>query len=125
MVSTTPYVKEYGITVLGELICLNEYASSIVAETTKTHVALIEDFAFWMSNALKVEHIDIDASIDEFQMAEYTDRERLHYCHSVKCISIYDYFKTARKKGRNVFQFPYHLKLAGASIKNFPEVVKQ
>ena len=63
--------------------------------------------------------------IDEFQMAKYTGRERLHYCHSVKCISLHDYFKTARKKGRNVFQFPYHLKLAGASIKNFPEVVKQ
>ena len=102
-----------------------EYLSQIVAETKDTHVTLISDRSFWMINAIKTEHIDIDASIDEFQMANYIGRERLHYCHSVKCISLHDYFKTARKKGRNVFQFPYHLKLAGASVKNFPEVVKQ
>ena len=96
-----------------------------MAETTDTHVVLIEDFSFWMSNALKAEHLSKEAGIDEFRIDDYIGRERLHYCYNVKTRSLHDYFKTARKKGRNVFQFPYHLKLAGALIKNFPELVKQ
>ena len=96
-----------------------------MAETTDAHVVLIEDFSFWMSNALKIGHIDYHAGIDEFQMDDYIGRERLHYYYNVKTRSLHDYFKTARKKDRNVFQFPYHLKLAGALIKNFPELVKQ
>ena len=120
-----PYVKEYAITTLGEPICLNEYAAAIVAETNDTHIILTEDYSFWMSCALKKKHLNLDSGIDELKANHYHGRERLHYAYNVKTISFHEYFKQARKRNRHVFQFPYHLKLAGSSIKNFAEVVQK
>ena len=122
--SIKPYVREYAMTILGEPICLNEYAAQIVAQTTRTHVILTEDYNFWMGRVLKKEHINLESGIDELMASEYIGRDRLHYGFNVKSVSLYEYFKKARKRNRHVFQFPYHLKLAGAAIKNFTEVVE-
>ena len=69
-----PYVREYGITIQGEPICLNEYAAKIVSETTRTHVVLKEDYSFWESRALRKEHINLDSGIDELRINNYSGR---------------------------------------------------
>ena len=120
-----PYVREYAMTTLGEPICLNEYAAMIVSKTKRAHIVLNEDYSFWMGFLLKKHHINLDAGIDEFKLEEHTGRERLYYGFNIKCLRIYDYFKQARKRDRHVFQFPHHLKLSGADIMNFSEIIQQ
>ena len=85
---------------------------------------LNEDYSYWMGFLLKKHHINLNAGIDELRIEEHTGRERLYYGFNIKCLRICEYFKQACKRDRHVFQIPYHLKLAGADIFNFTEIVE-
>ena len=123
MKGITKYIPEYAITVYGELICLNEYAAEIVDLTEKTYVLLTEDYSSWSGTQPTLEHINLDAGLDEKMLQKRGGRTRLTYGFNTKCIYLHDYFKKCRQlHDRHVFCFPHHLREAGADIYNFEEV---
>ena len=72
---------------------------------------------------LTKKHINIDAGIDEKVLTKRIGRDRLTYAFNARSLRLYEYFKNSREShGRHVFQFPHHLREAGADIFIFEEV---
>ena len=105
---STGYVAEYGLTQKGDPICLNEYATDILAKNMNTHVQLFEDFSTGMGPALKEEYINKNANFNDFMLKSRLGRSRLTYAFNMKCEKMYQFFSDFRQKQeRHIIQIPY------------------
>ena len=117
------HVPEYAITCNGEPICLSEYATDITQSTLSTVVMLNEDYSSYMGKLLTKDHINLESGLDEKILKSREGRDRLTYGFNVKNLKVHQYFKDSREvHDRHVFQFPHHLREAGADIFNFEGV---
>ena len=104
---------------------MNEYATSIANDNSSTYILLTEDFSTGMGPALKRKHINENAEFDELLLDSREGRRRLSYSYTMKSLAKYKFFKEKRERDQNhVFIIPYHLREAGATMKEWPEIIK-
>ena len=109
-------VSNFALTTDGEPICLLEYATEI-ASFSGVHVLFMQDWDPTKNSKLGQVHLKEGANPYEKVLAERPGQEDISIFNNVLMTQFNSYFKDARlKEGRDIFQFPFHMKEAGIEL---------